>query len=192
MGALTGRLSSHGQPRPAYPAERDHRLRRRPARDLSGARPDDFGELRLDYQARAVSLAGRRFALTDLEYRLLAALASRAGQILTYAELLEQVWSPESGRSSGPVRTAVKNLRRKLGDDPAAPRYTFSEPRIGYCFALPGVLRPPEAKSPRSRRAPHLALPDEPAHGPAQRPIQKFSMVSSLVAPTGFEPVLPA
>ena len=61
-----------------------------------------------------------------------------AGRVSTYEALLRQVWG---GRHSGDtelVRTFVKKLRRKLGDDAASPAYIVNERGVGYRMARPG------------------------------------------------------
>ena len=63
---------------------------------------------------------------------LLCELAANAGRVLTHDQLLQRVWGLTNSGGSGPVRTAVKNLRRKLGDDADSRTYIFKEPRVGY------------------------------------------------------------
>ena len=82
-------------------------------------------------------MTGRWIALTPTEHRLLAELASNGGRAVTYAELLCRVWGAEPTADLRPVRTVVKNLRRKLGEAPGGPRYIFTEPRVGYRMAGP-------------------------------------------------------
>ena len=77
-------------------------------------------------------MAGRPVRLTDMEYRVLAELAASTGRVVNHADLLLGVWGPAQATGSGPVRTIVKNLRGKLGDDAENPTYIFNEPRIGY------------------------------------------------------------
>ena len=89
-------------------------------------------DLRLDYGARQASLAGRPLDLTDLEYRMLVELSLHAGGVRTHAELLRQVWGPGHPGRSGAVRTVIKQLRGKLGDDANDPAYIFNVPRVGY------------------------------------------------------------
>ncbi len=48
-----------------------------------------------------------------------------------------RVWGPGYEGDTQPVRTHVKNLRRKLKDDPKKPTYIFTEPRVGYRMAKP-------------------------------------------------------
>ena len=108
-------------------------LRRRAASELSEP-PEPYrrGELTIDYAERRVSLADRAVRLTNIEYRLLFELSVNAGRVLTHDQLLQRVWGPEHPGQPGAVRTFVKNLRRKLGDDADTPTYIFTEPRVGY------------------------------------------------------------
>ena len=70
--------------------------------------------------------------MTDIEYRLLCELTANAGRVLTHDQLLLRVWGMTNSGGSGPMRTVVKNLRRKLGYDADSPTYIFNEPRVGY------------------------------------------------------------
>ena len=81
---------------------------------------------------RRVTLAGRPVQLTAIEYGLLFELSANAGRVMTYNRLLQRVWGLRSSRDSRRVRTAAKQLRRKLGDDANNPTYILNEPRIGY------------------------------------------------------------
>ena len=83
-------------------------------------------------------MAGRPVELTATEYELLRVLSLNAGRVVTYDTLLRQVWSRRRGGDSEPVRTYVKKLRQKLGDDAANPAYIFNERGIGYRMAKPG------------------------------------------------------
>ena len=93
------------------------------------------GELRIRYDRRQVSLAGRRVVLTATEYEFLRVLARNAGRVVTQEALARQVWGLRGGRKSEAVRTYVKRLRRKLGDDAANPTYVFNERGVGYGLA---------------------------------------------------------
>ena len=89
-------------------------------------------ELTIDYAERRVTLAGRPVQLTAIEYGLLFELSANAGRVLTYDRLLQRVWGLRSSGDSRRVRTAAKQLRRKLGDDANNPTYILNEPRVGY------------------------------------------------------------
>jgi two-component system KDP operon response regulator KdpE len=91
-----------------------------------------FGELEIDLAREAVKLSGELLHLTPTEYRLLEAMATHPGKLLTHSWLLHQVWGPRYADESHYVRVYVRQLRRKLGDDPAAPRYIVTESGLGY------------------------------------------------------------
>ncbi len=107
-------------------------------RERAEADPFVSGELRIRYDRREVSLAGRRLELTATEYELLRMLSLNAGRVVTTDTLLRRIWNRGRGGNSEPVRTFVKKLRRKLGDDPAKPLYIFTERGVGYRMAEPG------------------------------------------------------
>ncbi len=108
-------------------------LRRQAAPGLDmPAEPYLFADLVLDYAQREVTVAGTPVYLTDIEYRLLAELSANAGRVLTHELLLGRVWGQDNPEGSGPVRTVVRRLRRKLGDDAAQPTYIFNKRRVGY------------------------------------------------------------
>ena len=88
--------------------------------------------LRIDVDARAVTLEGRPVTLTALEFDLLTSLARAAGRVLSRDELLDSI----SGRSyevfDRSVDVHISALRRKLGDDPKSPRFIRTVRSAGY------------------------------------------------------------
>ena len=108
-------------------------LRKREAPEWAEpSEPFVLGELTIDYAERRVTLAGRLVPLTAMEYGLLFELSANAGRVMTYGRLLQRVWGLRGSRDSRRVRTAAKQLRRKLGDDANNPIYILNEPRVGY------------------------------------------------------------
>ncbi len=101
--------------------------------------------LAVDYIERRVTLNGELVRLTPTEYRMLAELSAKGGQLVTYEELLTRVWNKEPHSDLRPMRTMMGKLRRKLGDDVEQPRYIFTEPRVG--FRMPRSDAPTEAPS---------------------------------------------
>ena len=97
--------------------------------------PYVFKGLVVDYAAPSVTLAGSSVRLKPMEYRLLAHLSASAGRTLTYDHLMQHVWGLAGTLDLRPLRTAVKTLRQKLGDDASNPSYIFTEPRVGYRMA---------------------------------------------------------
>ena len=103
--------------------------------DQGAAEPSEpyvNGDLTVDYASRNVTIADRPVDLTALEYRLLIELSVNAGKALTYDHLLQRVWGCRKGGDLRPMRTVVKNLRNKLGDDANNPGYILTENRVGY------------------------------------------------------------
>ena len=75
----------------------------------------------------------RQFTAT--EYRLLCELSVYSGRVMTYEQLLQRVWGVDTPSGSGPVRTIVRRLRQKLGDNPDSPTFIFNQRRVGYRMA---------------------------------------------------------
>jgi two-component system KDP operon response regulator KdpE len=90
------------------------------------------GDLEIDLARRAVAVAGRAVHLTPTEYELLRYLALHAGKPVTHTTLLRQVWGEYAVGDNYNTRYVVGQIRKKLGDDPANPRYIVSEPGVGY------------------------------------------------------------
>ena len=84
-----------------------------------------------------MSVAGRPVELTATEYELLRVLSRNAGRVSTFDALLRQVWGGRHNGDTELVRTFVKKLRRKLGDDAASPAYIVNERGVGYRMARP-------------------------------------------------------
>ena len=95
----------------------------------------EVGELRIDLEKRAVSVAGRAISLTPTEYDLLRVLAQSPGKLFTHPALLREVWGPAYARESHYLHVYVSQLRRKIEPDPARPRYLLTEPGAGYRLA---------------------------------------------------------
>jgi two-component system KDP operon response regulator KdpE len=97
----------------------------------------ELGELRIDLEKRAVSVAGRPVQLTPHEFSLLRVLARDPGKLLTHGTLLREVWGRGYGEESHYLHVYVSQLRRKLEPDPARPRYIVTEPGAGYRLVEP-------------------------------------------------------
>lgn len=91
-----------------------------------------FGDLELDLARRLVSVGGRAVHLTPTEYELLRYLALHAGRPVTHTTLLRQVWGDYAVGDKYNTRYVVAQIRKKLGDDPANPRFIVNEPGVGY------------------------------------------------------------
>lgn len=90
------------------------------------------GELRVDLGARRVFVADKEVHLTPTEYKLLTTLIRHAGKVITHLHLLKEVWGPNSVEHTHYLRVYMTQLRHKLEQDPARPRYFLTEPGVGY------------------------------------------------------------
>jgi two-component system KDP operon response regulator KdpE len=97
-----------------------------------------IGNIELDPARRLVRKAGEPVHLTPKEFDLLRYLMAHAGLPITHARLLHAVWGPEYGGELEYLRTFVRQLRKKLEDDPAEPAYLLTDSHIGYRFAETG------------------------------------------------------
>ena len=97
--------------------------------------PYVMGDLTINYVDRSVTMAGELIRLTPTEYKLLYELSTNAGRVLTHEELLEQVWDQDRPGDQRLLRSFVKSLRHKLGDDARRPSYVFTESGVGYRLA---------------------------------------------------------
>lgn len=103
-----------------------------------------LGDLMIDYAQRLVTVASHPVQLTATEYRLLFELSVNAGRVLTHDQLLRRVWGPKKPGDIRALRTHVRRVRQKLGEDGNNPTRTFAEARVGY-------------------RMPKAEVPDNPA-----------------------------
>lgn len=90
------------------------------------------GDLRVDLGRREVHIRGEAIHLTPTEYRILAALVSHAGKVVTHRQLLKEVWGPDSIYENQYLRVYMGQLRRKIEQDTARPRYLKTEAGVGY------------------------------------------------------------
>ena len=94
--------------------------------------PYVLGDLSVNYAEREVTLSGHPVELTATEYAVLSELSSHDGMVLTHDQLLLRVWGVAHSGDAGLVRTIVRRLRQKLGDEAGSPYYILTEPRVGY------------------------------------------------------------
>ncbi|WP_411886978.1 response regulator [Hydrocarboniphaga effusa] len=104
----------------------------------SGSQPViETGALRIDLTLRRVTLDGIELRLSRKEYAILAVLARHAGRVITQPQLLREVWGKVHEEDTQYLRVYIGQLRHKLGDDAAAPRYVVTEPGVGYRLKMP-------------------------------------------------------
>ena len=125
--------------KPFSPTELTARVRAALHR-LADSEPFVLGDLAIHYERRRVTLGDRPVQLTATEYEILRILSLNAGRVVTYDALLRQVWGRREVNDTSPVRTFVRKLRHKLGDDAAAPAYILTERGVGYRMVEPADL----------------------------------------------------
>ncbi len=113
--------------------------RAEPTPTAVGSEVIEFGDLKVDFAATAVFLGEHRINLTPTEYRLLCQLLKSAGKVVPSRTLLGQVWGRDYLDETRYLKVHIKHLRNKLGDDPAAPQYIYTERNVGYGFVKPNT-----------------------------------------------------
>ncbi len=97
--------------------------------------PLSFRGLSVDVGARRVSHLGGEVALTHTEFDILACLAAHAGQVVSRQRIMDAVWGPGHPLDMRVIDVHIRNLRRKIEDDPARPHFILAVPGVGYRFA---------------------------------------------------------
>lgn len=92
----------------------------------------EVADLHVDLVRRHVDLHGEEIHLTPIEYKILATLVRHAGRVITHRQLLQEVWGPSFGNQTHYLRVYMQQLRKKLEETPAHPRYLRTEPGVGY------------------------------------------------------------
>ena len=101
------------------------------------APPFALGDLIIDYAQRRVEIAGQAVHLTRIEYEMLRVLSLNGGRPMSHDQLLRRVWRVTSAGDPQVVRTHMRRLRRKLGDNAVNPTYIFTESGVGYRMPEP-------------------------------------------------------
>ena len=110
-------------------------VRRGQTSTIPATTPIRIGEIELDPQRRRVQKSGQPIHFTPKEFDLLHYLMSHPGFPITHHRLLSSVWGPEYGNELEYLRTFIRQLRKKLEDDPASPRYLLTDAYVGYRFS---------------------------------------------------------
>ena len=116
--------------------------RARQPEPAAGDDPLEIGDLRLDPARHEVTHTGSPVELTRKEFELLRLLMQNAGAVVSREQLIEDIWDVNW---FGPTKTLdvhVSALRKKLGDDPAAPRYVHTVRGVGFRFAAASEVSP--------------------------------------------------
>jgi two-component system KDP operon response regulator KdpE len=104
---------------------------------LSAPTVFDASGLRVDLVRREVEVDGEPVHLSKKEYELLRTLIASRGRVLTHQQILREVWGPDRQHETHYLRVLMGQLRHKLSDDPANPRFIVTVQGIGYRLAAP-------------------------------------------------------
>jgi two-component system KDP operon response regulator KdpE len=110
-------------------------VRRRNAQDDNRDQPIRIGQIELDPVKYRVQKRGRSIHLTPKEFEMLHYLMLHAGEPIPHPRLLKSVWGPEYGNELEYLRTFIRQLRKKIEDDPRHPQYLLTDAYIGYRFS---------------------------------------------------------
>ena len=115
------------------------RIRTAVRRSNAPERPDnaplEVGEIRLLPDRRLVYKSGQPLHLTPKEYDILLYLMTNAGRAVTHGKLLTTVWGADYRQEIDYLRTFVRQLRKKIEEDPSNPKYLLTDAYVGYRFA---------------------------------------------------------
>jgi two-component system response regulator RegX3 len=112
-------------------------LRRVESPEPADESPVAIGQLRLDPARHEATLDGEVLELSRKEFQLLQLLMRNAGSVVTRERLIDEVWDPNWFGSTKTLDVHVSGIRRKLGDDPARPRYLHTVRGVGFRFSAP-------------------------------------------------------
>jgi two-component system, OmpR family, response regulator RegX3 len=111
-----------------------------PALEAGGALGS--GDVAMNLDTRSVTRAGEPVELTVKEFELLRVLLEHQGRLVKRDDLVSEVWDPNWFGSTKTLDVHVSSLRKKLGDDPASPRYIHTVRGVGFRFSSPDELEP--------------------------------------------------
>lgn len=90
------------------------------------------GRLTIDFNKFRVYVDEEDAGLTLNEFRIIGLLARYAGKILTYKQIMHELWGPNAGNDNQILRVNMTNIRKKIEEDASQPKYLFTENGIGY------------------------------------------------------------
>lgn len=88
--------------------------------------------LSIDFGKRLVIIDGKEVHLTQIEFKIVSLLAKSQGRVLTYDQIIAELWGPYAVKDNQILRVNMANIRRKIEKNPAEPQYIFTEIGVGY------------------------------------------------------------
>ncbi len=90
-----------------------------------------IGDLNIDYKKRIVKVEGKEVHLTPIEYKIIVLLSQNVGKVLTHDFIVKEIWGPYINETQT-LRVNMANIRRKIENNPAEPKYIVTEVGVGY------------------------------------------------------------
>lgn len=90
------------------------------------------GDLEIDFERRLVTASGEPVALTQTEYNILTLLSRHAGKVLTYSNIISEIWGSSDSGSIKKLQVNMANIRKKLKCVPGDNKYFVNELGVGY------------------------------------------------------------
>ena len=109
-------------------------LRHASGKQTGGGKVIHAGPLTIDLAWHIIRRGEEELKLTATEYKLLAYLAGNHGRVLTHQNILSNVWDPADANHTEYLRVYIRQLRKKLEENPEDPRHILTEIGIGYRF----------------------------------------------------------
>ena len=101
-------------------------------RTLGGENNFQIGDMVIDYDTRHVLIKGEDIKLTQTEYNIVALLAAHAGKVMTYSEIIKEIWKWSDAGSVKKLQVNMANIRKKMGIKPGETQYILNELGVGY------------------------------------------------------------
>ena len=101
-------------------------------RSLGGDNNFKIGNLIIDYDTRHVLIDEEDIKLTQTEYNIVALLAAHAGKVMTYSEIIKEIWKWSDAGSVKKLQVNMANIRKKMGVKPGEHQYILNELGVGY------------------------------------------------------------
>lgn len=101
-------------------------------RSMVGEKNFQLGDMEIDYDTRHVLMRGEDIKLTQTEYNIVALLAAHAGKVMTYTEIVKEIWKWMDGGSVKKLQVNMANIRKKMGIKPGDTQYIVNELGVGY------------------------------------------------------------
>ena len=95
----------------------------------------ELDSLKIDFEKRKIFVHNQEVHLTPIEYKMMTLLVNNSGKVLTHHYIQNQVWGYDTTDDYQSLRVFMANIRRKIEDDTANPRFILTEVGVGYRFA---------------------------------------------------------